>query len=257
MPTDHVFLCHSADDKAIVRVFHRQLLADGFAPWLDEHDLIPGQPWESVIRSVIRNSRVVVVFLSRGSVQKTGFVQREIRIALDAADERPPGTIYVIPARIEPCPIPEGLADRHAIDLFAPDGYVRLCHAIRTVQGVPARTGAPAAPAARLRYDGLYLRSTGDAVHYLRFRPAGVCYTVSSTGSPRDVARWLGGGGSNHAHGPFEVSGDTVTVSVGRDIEYRGTLRSAGEALDLRVRNRATGYESSGVYGFEAVRFPN
>jgi hypothetical protein len=39
-------------------------------------------------------------------VTKTGFVQKEIKIAPDAADEQPEGRIYIIPVRLEDCDVP-------------------------------------------------------------------------------------------------------------------------------------------------------
>jgi hypothetical protein len=44
-----VFLCHSAGDQPAVRALYQKLQADGFAPWLDEEDLLPGQKWEQEI----------------------------------------------------------------------------------------------------------------------------------------------------------------------------------------------------------------
>ena len=39
-----IFLCHASEDKAQVReVYHRLRAIGGFAPWLDEEDLLPGQ----------------------------------------------------------------------------------------------------------------------------------------------------------------------------------------------------------------------
>jgi hypothetical protein len=38
-----IFLCHANEDKAHVReVYHRLCAIDGFEPWLDEEDLLPG-----------------------------------------------------------------------------------------------------------------------------------------------------------------------------------------------------------------------
>src|SRR5262245_10381466 len=92
----HVFLCHSSTDKTTVRQVYASLLSDGFAPWLDEEDLIGGQNWEYEIRKAVRASHAVVVFLSRSSVTKEGFVQKEIKLALDVADEKPEGTVLIV-----------------------------------------------------------------------------------------------------------------------------------------------------------------
>jgi len=43
-----VFLCHSSQDKPIVRELYQRLLAEGWIdPWLDEEKLFPGQDWKS------------------------------------------------------------------------------------------------------------------------------------------------------------------------------------------------------------------
>jgi hypothetical protein len=40
-----VFLCHSSHDKPKVRDLYQCLRRSGFAPWLDEENLIAGQDW--------------------------------------------------------------------------------------------------------------------------------------------------------------------------------------------------------------------
>src|SRR5438270_7379352 len=104
-----VFLCHSSGDKPIVRKLYQQLQSEGIDPWLDEESLLPGQNWEQEIRKAVRDSDIVLVCLSPGSISKTGFVQKEIKFALDVADEQPEGTIFLIPVRLEECNVPERL----------------------------------------------------------------------------------------------------------------------------------------------------
>ena len=84
-----VFLCHSKDDKLKVRKLYDRLVTDGFDVWLDEIKLMPGQDWDLEIRKAVRNSDTVVVFLSNSSITKEGYIQKEIRLALDVADEKP------------------------------------------------------------------------------------------------------------------------------------------------------------------------
>src|SRR5437879_6382848 len=88
-----VFLCHSSDDKNLVRKIYRRLRLDGVDPWLDEEKLVAGQEWAEEISRAVRKSDVVIVCLSHNSVTKEGFVQKEIKHALDAAQEKPEGTI--------------------------------------------------------------------------------------------------------------------------------------------------------------------
>ncbi len=125
-----VFLCHSSADKDAVRRLHASLLRDGHRPWLDVLDLSPGVEWKVEIERAVRRSDVVLVCLSRSSVSKTGFVQKEIAFALNAADERPEGTIYIVPVRLESCDVPQRLNKWQWVDLFEPDGYPRLLKAL-------------------------------------------------------------------------------------------------------------------------------
>jgi hypothetical protein len=81
-----VFLCHAQEDKPRVRELYAYLAAAGFQPWLDERDIAPGSVWEDAIGIAVQKSHVVLVCLSRASVQKTGYVQKEIRFILDRAD---------------------------------------------------------------------------------------------------------------------------------------------------------------------------
>lgn len=121
-----VFCCHASDDAEIVCAVHQALLSDGYRPWLDKVDLLPGQTWEHEVRSAIRSSAAVLVFLSNRSVRKEGFVQKELRQALDIAAEKPDGTIYIVPIQLDDCVIPQSLASYHVVDLREPDAYAKL-----------------------------------------------------------------------------------------------------------------------------------
>jgi hypothetical protein len=125
------FLCHSSHDKMAVRDLYRRLIHDGFSAWFDEEDLIPGQAWDTEIQEAVRASDVVIVCLSRSSITKEGYVQKEIRYTLDVAEEKPPGTIFLIPARLDECNVPGRLKDVHWVDLFKDQGYEKLLKALR------------------------------------------------------------------------------------------------------------------------------
>lgn len=125
-----VFLCHASEDKEAVRRLYAQLKADLLQPWLDEEDLLPGQRWEYEIQRAVRKSHVVLVCLSTRAVAKSGFVHKEIRLALDVLEEQPEGVIFVVPVRLEECPLPQSLSPLHYVNLYAPGGYDRLMRAI-------------------------------------------------------------------------------------------------------------------------------
>jgi formylglycine-generating enzyme required for sulfatase activity len=126
-----IFLCHASGDKPAVRDLYRRLRAEGFDPWLDEEKLLPGQDWQLEIAQAIRSSDAVIVCLSTRAVTKRGYVQKEIRYALDVADEQPEGAIFLIPLRLEDCDVPHRLQRWHWVDLFHDEGYNRLLRALR------------------------------------------------------------------------------------------------------------------------------
>lgn len=127
-----VFLCHASGDKQAVRDLYDRLMTDGFLPWLDEKNLIAGQDWHHEIKNAVRASDVVVVCLSNGSVTKGGYVQKEIRLALDVEEEKPEGTIFIIPARLEEVKVPDRLTRWHWVNLFDRNGYDELIRALKS-----------------------------------------------------------------------------------------------------------------------------
>lgn len=125
-----VFLCHTSTDKLAVQDLYKQLVSDGIDAWLDKEKLQPGQKWQDEIPKAIRNSDIVIVCLSKNSTSKDGYVQKEIKFALDVADEKAEGSIYVIPARLEECDVPDRFSKYHWANLFEKTGYKKLLGAL-------------------------------------------------------------------------------------------------------------------------------
>jgi hypothetical protein len=121
-----IFLCHSSGDKPQVKALHDFLLKSGAAPWLDSEQLLPGQDWNLEINKALDDSDVILLCLSKKSVDKEGYVQREMRIALDRALEMPEGRIFLIPARLEECELPYRLQSYQWVDLFTAEGMDKL-----------------------------------------------------------------------------------------------------------------------------------
>ena len=130
----NVFLCHSSGDKPAIRDLYQRLQAEGIQPWLDEEDLLPGQDWDREIRKAVRAADVVLVCLSKSSVNKAGFVQKEIKLALDIADEQPEGSIFLIPVKLEECTVPDRLSRWQWVNLFEERGYSGLLRALQARQ---------------------------------------------------------------------------------------------------------------------------
>lgn len=126
-----VFICHASADKLRVRELYRFLKRRGIQPWLDAEDLLPGQNWQVEIPRALETSDAIIVCLSNGSVDKEGYIQKEIKFALDRALEMPEGRIFLIPARLEECDVPRSLSSYHWVDLFNEGGYAKLMKSLK------------------------------------------------------------------------------------------------------------------------------
>jgi formylglycine-generating enzyme required for sulfatase activity len=126
-----VFLCHAHADKAQARELYHSLKRRGLQPWLDAEDLIGGQNWRVEIPKAIKTSDAIIVCISKNSVNAEGYVQTEITFALEKALEIPPGRIFIIPARLEECDVPENLVRFHWVDLFDDGGYDKLLKSLK------------------------------------------------------------------------------------------------------------------------------
>ena len=129
-----VFLAHASQDKPAVRDLYGRLSAAGHVPWLDEEDIFPGQDWDFEIRKALGQVDCVIVCLSRNSVSKIGYIQKEIKRVLDIADEHPDGEIFVLPVRLEDCEVPQRLSKLHYVDYFSPNGFQRILASLGLVR---------------------------------------------------------------------------------------------------------------------------
>ena len=136
-----VFLCHASADKPRVRELYTYLKKHGIQPWLDEQDLLPGQDWQVEIPKAIEESDVIIICLSKNSVDKKGYVQKEIRFALDKALEMPEERIFIIPARLEECRVPRSLNPYQWVDLFNSNSYAKLMKSLQ-LRAVQLERGA-------------------------------------------------------------------------------------------------------------------
>ncbi len=130
-----IFISYAREDRAIVDHLYENLSAAGFSPWMDQYGILPGEDWKYAIKQAIRSSDFFLACLSRNSTSKRGYLQREIRNALDVLEERLEGDIYLIPIRLEDCELPEPLTRFHSVDLFKENGWAQLLKAIRVGMG--------------------------------------------------------------------------------------------------------------------------
>lgn len=127
-----VFLCHAVENKPVVNNLFEDLVASGFDPWLDTEALLPGMDWVLEIKKAMRVSDAVMVCMSTVSISKEGFVQKELKIAQDIQDEKPSGTIFLIPVKLDKCETPFELKGFQWGDYPAQEGFDKLIRSLNT-----------------------------------------------------------------------------------------------------------------------------
>lgn len=105
-----VFISYAREDFEYAKDIYEHLELNNFKPWMDKKKLLVGQKWEIQIMNELRLSDFIIILLSKTSVAKRGFVQREFKYALKYAEEKLNTDIYILPIKIDDCDVPEELA---------------------------------------------------------------------------------------------------------------------------------------------------
>lgn len=96
-----VFISYANADQQRVIPFFESLEKYGFNVWLDCRKLKPGQNWDFEIKRALDKSSLVIAFLSETSIGRRGYVQRELKVALDKLNEKIIDDIYIIPILLD------------------------------------------------------------------------------------------------------------------------------------------------------------
>jgi len=97
-----VFISHTTADKPFVRRLTARLEKSQFGVWLDEHDLIAGDPLPERVGKALQAAKVILVVVSRESVASK-WLRYELNVATDRMIK---GECRVIPVVIDETPLP-------------------------------------------------------------------------------------------------------------------------------------------------------
>ena len=134
-----VFISYGKEDYDSARRIYDELKKAGAEVFLDTESILPGQRWRQAIKKGIKESNFFIALLSSRTVTRRGYVQKEIKEALDVLDEFPEEEIYIIPVRLDPCePSHERLKELQWVDLFPEweSGFQKILKSLN-LQGLP------------------------------------------------------------------------------------------------------------------------
>ncbi|MBI4840385.1 MAG: toll/interleukin-1 receptor domain-containing protein [candidate division NC10 bacterium] len=91
-----VFLIYAREDLEAARRLAGELREYGFNPWLDVEEITAGQVWQKAVIRALEESVVALVLVSQ-HLAKKGFVQEELKVALETLQERERDLSPVVP----------------------------------------------------------------------------------------------------------------------------------------------------------------
>jgi hypothetical protein len=119
-----IFLSYAREDMGMAKKLYNDLKRYGLDVWLGMEALLPGDKWKDKIQDAIEKCNYFIALLSSRSVNKWGFVQKELKIALEVLDLFRNSEWFVLPVRLDDCEICERrLKEHHWIDLFPDSEY--------------------------------------------------------------------------------------------------------------------------------------
>lgn len=120
-----VFLIYAREDLEAARKIAADLREQGFSPWLDVEEITPGQVWQKAVINALEKSATAIVLVSKNFAKK-GFVQEELKVALEILQEREKDMSPVIPVRLDDTEVPERLSHIQWVNFFEENGLERL-----------------------------------------------------------------------------------------------------------------------------------
>jgi hypothetical protein len=126
-----VFISYASPDRARVTPYCDRLESRGISVWMDYKRVKAGQHWDFEIRRALDKAAIIVVFISNNSIDRRGYVQREIKLALEKAEEKLFGDIYIIPVLLdEDAILPDHLKNLHCVKAWEADCHTSIEDAI-------------------------------------------------------------------------------------------------------------------------------
>ena len=114
-----VFISYAREDGESAERLYKDLQNRRLEPWLDKEAILPGYNWKYSIHQAIKKSRFFIPLISSTTAKKIGYIQDELKYAIEASKQFPEKEVFMIPARLDNCEMPyEILEEIQSVDLF-------------------------------------------------------------------------------------------------------------------------------------------
>lgn len=127
-----IFLAHAKEDETITEELYEKLQQNGYTPWMDIKDIPAGVNWEFEIQKNFSTANIIILILSAISIEKNGYIRREINEALEKLKYHKPDDIIVIPLLVDDSKVPNYIASKiQFIDFKRADSWDKLFRSLR------------------------------------------------------------------------------------------------------------------------------
>lgn len=134
-----IFINYAREDASHADSAYDLLKIHGHAPWMDRRDILPGEEFDYAIAAALKNADFFLSILSPRSVNKRGYLRKEMKLAAESALRLLPGDLYFLPLVVEECEGPPELARFQRLEISDPHWTERLLAAID--RGLALRRG--------------------------------------------------------------------------------------------------------------------
>jgi hypothetical protein len=126
-----LFISYATPDRERVLPIVDYLISQGYDAWIDVRKLKAGQDWDREIKRALDKATIITLFVSTNSTVRRGYIQREIKIALDKYEEKIVGDIYLIPVLLDAgADLPEQIKTIQCVKAWEDDPRVTIVDAV-------------------------------------------------------------------------------------------------------------------------------
>lgn len=104
-----IFISYTKADLERVSPYYTALKSSSYQVWIDIHDIKGGQNWDFEITKATDRAIIIVAFVSKNSIDRRGYIQKEMHLAIDKYKEKLVGDIFLIPVMPDGIGIPAQL----------------------------------------------------------------------------------------------------------------------------------------------------
>lgn len=130
LPVTIAFISYAKEDIKQVAAISSDLSNNGILPWFDKEMLLPGDDWQNRIEQAIEEADYFLLFMSSQTIDRNGFKNRELQLALYQQSLRPEGKKFIIPILIDDCKPPRDLSGLHWVKTTDEDWFMKILKAI-------------------------------------------------------------------------------------------------------------------------------